>query len=506
MLTVGKLKQKAMGLWEPGDTLSQQVVRSGFWVFALSLTNRLFQLIRTIVLARVLAPSDFGLMGIVLLAMSTLDTFSQPGLQAALIQKKENIEEDLDSAWTASVLRGFVISVVLWLAAPYIALFFKTPAATSIMRVIGVSMLLNGLTNIGVVYFQKELEFNRQFVYQLSGTVADLVVAVTAALLLRNAWALALGLLAGDLVRLVISYRIHPYRPRTRFEPGRVLRLFSYGRWILLSNILIFIGGHGDDAIVGKVIGASALGLYQMAYRISQLAVTETTYVIGQMAFPAYSKLQDESANLRKAYFRIASFSAILSMLIAAGIVILGIDFTKIFLGEKWLPMTPALVMLAIAALVKSIVSTGSPLFMGSGNPAFEFQVQLVRALTIIVLIFPLSITWGISGAAFTVILSGLSMLGVWCLKIKNQLKLTPGDLAGVFAPPFVSSLAMASAIYLFKFLTKPIFPETLPLQIAWFLMAVCLAIGVYCGVIYLFQQAFPKYQILKEVVRVIKG
>ena len=506
MLTVGKLKQKAMGLWEPGDTLSQQVVHSGFWVFALSLTNRLFQLIRTIVLARVLAPSDFGLMGIVLLAMSTLDTFSQPGFQAALIQKKGNIEEDLDSAWTASVLRGFVISVVLWLAAPYIALFFKTPAATSIMRVISVSMLLKGLTNIGVVYFQKELEFNKQFVYQLSGTVADLVVAVTAALLLRNAWALALGLLAGDLVRLVISYRIHPYRPRTRFEPGRVLSLFSYGRWILLSNILIFIGSHGDDAIVGKVIGVSALGLYQMAYRISQLAVTETTYVIGQVAFPAYSKLQDEVTGLRKAYFRIASFSAILSMLIAAGIAILGTDFIQIFLGEKWLPMAPAMVMLAIAALAKSIVSTGSPLFMGSGNPEFEFQVQLVRALTIIALIFPFSMRWGISGAAFTVVLSGLSMLTVWYVKIKDQLKLTSGDLAGVFGPPFVSSLAMVVTIYLLRLLTKPICPNTLPMQVGWFLIAVSLAVSVYFGAIYLLQQAFPRHQILKEVARVMRG
>jgi O-antigen/teichoic acid export membrane protein len=481
-------------------------VRSGFWVFALNITNRLFQFIRTIVLARALAPSDFGLMGIALLAMSALDTFSQTGFQSALIQKKETIEHDLDTAWTVSVLRGLALFAILWLAAPYIALFFNTPAATPLMRVIGISMLLNGLTNIGVVYFRKELEFNKQFAYELSGTIADLVVAVTAALLLQSAWALALGLLAGDLVRLVMSYMIHPYRPKAKLEPERASRLFSYGRWILLSNILIFIGGHGDAAVVGRVIGASALGLYQMAIRIAQLAVTETTIVIGQAAFPAYAKLQDESANLRRAYFHIAGLSATLSMPIAAGVAMLGADFTEIFLGEKWLIMVPALVMLAVAALVKSMVWTGTPLFMGSGTPKFESQVQLVRALTIVVLIVPFSTTWGISGAAFTVVLSDLSMLTAWYLKTKIQLKVTLRDLAGVFAPPFVSSLTMVSVIYLFKFVTKPVLPDAPPMQIAWFLMVASLAVGVYCGAIYLFQQAFPKHQVLKEVARVIKG
>jgi lipopolysaccharide exporter len=506
LLTLQNLRERAKRLWEPGDTLSQRVVRSGFWVFALNVTNRLFQLIRTIVLARVLAPGDFGLMGIALLAMSTLDTFSQTGFRSALIQKKETIEDDLDAAWTVSVLRGLALFAVLWLAAPYIALFFNTPAATPLMRVIGISMLLNGLTNIGVVYFRKELEFNKQFVYQLSGTIADLVVAVTAALLLRSVWALAFGLLAGDLVRLVVSYRVHPYRPKASLEPGRVSSLFSYGRWILLSNILIFIGGHGDAAVVGRVIGASALGLYQMAIRIAQLAVTETTIVIGRAAFPAYAKLQDESADLRRAYFRIAGLSATLSMPTAAGVAMLGADFTKIFLGEKWLAMVPALVMLAIAALVKSVVWTGTPLFMGSGTPEFESQVQLARALTIIALIIPLSITWGISGAAFTVVLSDLSMLAAWYLKTKTQLKVTLRDLAGVFAPPCVSSLAMVSVMYLFKLVTQPVLPDTLPMQIAWFLVVASLAVGVYCGALYLLQQAFPKHQILKEVARVIKG
>jgi O-antigen/teichoic acid export membrane protein len=242
-----------------------------------------------------------------------------------------------------------------------------------------------------------------------------------------------------------------------------------------------------------------------MAYRISQLAVTEITYVVGQTAFPAYSKLQGELADLQRGYFRVAGFSATLSLPTATAIAMLGTDFTRVFLGEQWLPMAPVLALLALAALVKSIASTGSPLFMGSGSPQSEFQIQLVRGLTVAVLILPLSVTWGMSGAAFTVVLSGLGMLTVWYIKIKDQLQLAPTDLAGVLSPPFFSSLAMAGAIHLFRFLSQPLFPAAPPMQIAWFLLAVVFAVGIYSTAIYLCQRVFPKHQVLQEVARAIR-
>ena len=171
---------------EPGKTLSERVVKGGFWVFSLRITQQVFSLIRLIILARILSPNDFGLMGIALLVMATLDTFSQTGFQQALIQKKKDIKSYLDSAWTVLILRGFVLFTILYFIAPYAAIFFKAPEAKPIIQVIGFSVLLQAFTNIGVIYFQKELEFNKQFIYQLAGTLADFIVAVSAVLILRS--------------------------------------------------------------------------------------------------------------------------------------------------------------------------------------------------------------------------------------------------------------------------------------------------------------------------------
>ncbi|MBW2000976.1 MAG: oligosaccharide flippase family protein, partial [Deltaproteobacteria bacterium] len=156
------------------EPLSKKVIRGGIWVFALRFTNRGLGFVRTIILARLLAPSDFGLLGIAMLAIAALETFSQTGFQAALIQKKENVESYLDTAWTVSAVRGIMLFFILFFCAPIVAQFFKSPQATLVIKVIAISTLISGFRNIGILFFQKELEFNKQFIYELSATLVDI--------------------------------------------------------------------------------------------------------------------------------------------------------------------------------------------------------------------------------------------------------------------------------------------------------------------------------------------
>ena len=166
---------------EPGETLSQRAIRGGVWMLVLRVAERTLGLVRTVLLARLLVPDDFGVMGIALLAMSALETVSRTGFDVALVQKKGEIREYLDTAWTIQVIRGLLLSGVLLITAPLVARFFDSPESIAITRAIAVVELLKGLTNTGVIYFQRELEFSRQFIYQFSGTFANLAVAVSAA-------------------------------------------------------------------------------------------------------------------------------------------------------------------------------------------------------------------------------------------------------------------------------------------------------------------------------------
>lgn len=468
------------------EPLSKRVVRGGVWVFAIRITNRGLGFIRTIILARLLAPHDFGLLGIAMLAIATLETFSQTGFQAALIQKKENVESYLDTAWTVSAIRGIVLFLILFFSAPVVAKFFNSPQATLIIRVIAVSTLLSGFRNIGILFFQKELEFNKQFFYELSGTLVDITVAISLAIILRNVWALVWGGLAANFVRLFMSYIIQPYRPRIRFEKEKFQDLFGFGRWVLGSSILVFLITQGDDIFVGKMLGVTALGLYQMAYLISNLPATEITHVISQVTFPAYSKLQDDLPKLREAYLRVLQLTAFLSFPAAGLIFVLSPDFTRIFLGEKWMPMVPAMQVLCIFGMTRSFGATTGPLFHGVGNPKILTNLAMFQLLILAVIIYPLTKKWGLIGISVAVVIPNIITQLVAAFKVIHIIKARAFDFLMFLLLPFMATLAMIILILFFINFSE--------IYLSSFLICIFVGVITYLGIMYVLDLFYNSY------------
>jgi lipopolysaccharide exporter len=398
-------------LRHPGESLSQRVVHAGFWAFALRITSRLFGLARTIVLARLLAPNDFGLYGIALLSLSALETFSQTGFDQALIQKKEDTKPYLDTAWTVQVIRGFVLATLLVLGAPLVGSFFGEPRAVLLVQVLGAAVLLKSLRNIGIVYFRKDLEFHKQFLYEFGGTFADLAVAIPAAFILRSVWALVFGLLAGNSVRMVLSYFVHSYRPRLGFNNQQFRELFVFGKWLLGSSAIIFLITQGDDAFVGKLLGTTALGLYQLAYRISNFSATEITHVVSQVTLPAYSKLQTNVQSLLQAYGRVLRATFFVALPIAAFTAVLAPELTRVFLGEKWMPMTATVQVLCAFGFSRAINGTFGAFFQGIGMPRVITGVAATQLIVMAALIYPLTAKMGIMGTAIAVTFPNILVL-----------------------------------------------------------------------------------------------
>lgn len=492
-------KEMHNNIKKPGKTLPQKMVQGGAYLSSLKVIRKILSLVRLIIIGRILAPSDFGLMGIALLTMSAIETFSQTGYREALIQKKEDIRGYLDAAWTVLIIRGFIIFIVIYLLAPYASLFFHSPAVVSIIQVLGFAFFFEAFNNIGVVFFRKELEFRKVFIHRFVGISTNFVVAVIAALILRSVWALVLGLLAEKIVSIIVSYVIHPYRPRFSKDIEKARELFGFGKWILGSSIFVFIGEHIDDIFVGRVLSATALGFYQMAYRISNMLETEITQVITSVAFPAYAKLQDQAIRLRKAYFRIMRLTMAISIPLAVGMVFLAPEFTMVFLGEKWMSMVIVMQLLAVAGLIKSIISTGSPLFMGSGYPNYQFYMQLIRGVTIIIVIYPIIMYAGISGAALSVILSMVSMLIIWYPLSQKIIRASWKIYFSTLWPPVFCSLFMAGGLYIAKIFWEPV-GQSLVVGISIFFMIVIMSIGIYLAAMCLLHKYYPKYDIFKEV------
>ncbi len=467
----------------PCNDLSQRTVRGGFWVFLLRIVQQIFGLARLVILARLLAPHDFGLMGIALLTMSTLETFSQTGFQQALIQKGENIDSYLDAAWTVLVIRGLVLFGILYFAAPFAASFFDVPEAKTVIQVLGLSVLFQGLTNIGVVYFQKELEFSKEFIYQFAGTLVDFTVAILAVLILRNVWALVFGLLAGNAVRCIMSYSVHPYRPRLSRNLTKVIELFQFGKWILGSSMLLFLITQGDNMFVGKYLGITALGLYQMAYRISNLPATEITHVISSVTFPAYSKLQNNTPKMKEAYLKVLQIIAFLSFPISGMIFVLAPDFTMIFLGEKWMPMVPAMQVLAVFGLIRALAATTGSLFHGSGNPHFLTKLSILQLGLLVVIIYPFTERFGIVGTSIAVLISNFITQIVTTLILVKLIKVDLLELIRIVAGPGVTTIC----IFLCFYFILPLLSR----NIVVFMGVIILGTIIYTAIIYIIDRKY---------------
>jgi O-antigen/teichoic acid export membrane protein len=432
-------------------SLAYKVIGGTAWILSLRLINHVINIIRRVILARLLSPHDFGLMGVAFISITFLESLSKTGIHSALVQKEGDIRSYLDTVWTITSVRSIVIFSILFLSAPMISCFFNSPEAVPVIRLLGLSTLFTGFRNIGVIYFIKELEFKKQFIYEFAGIAVNLVVSVVLAILYQNVWALVWGWIAGSGVRLCISFIVHPYRPKMQFNKQKFCEIFNYGKWVAGSAILIYIINQGDDIFVGKLLGLTALGLYQMAYFVSNFIASEISQAISQVSFPAYSKLQDFIPKLRTAYSEILQLTALISFPIAGGIFVLCSDLTLFLLGEKWIAMIPALRILIAWGLIRSLGTLTGSLFQAVGRPDIATKLHFAKAILLLLTIYPFTKLWGISGAAIAVVLNAILVNPFAHYQVSILLKEQIGKFIKLIIIPTAGMLTMCPTIYLLK-------------------------------------------------------
>lgn len=324
----------------PSGSLTSRTIVSGLWTAFTNASGQILQITLLVVLARILSPADFGLYGIATLTLTALQRFSRLGFDTALIQRHEDdVDPYLDTMFTLQILRGFLIAGIAFVGAPLVAAFFSEPRATPILRVIGLVMALQALYNPGTVYFEKDLKFHKEFVMSFSGASSRFVASIGYALVSPTVWALVVGAVVGNAVQLVVSYAVHDYRPWPRFDRDRAAEMIDYGKWIFGSSVISFFYSDGDDIFVGRVLGSGSLGLYQIAYRLSNAPATEIAHTISRVSMPAYSKIQGDERALQEGFHRVLRFSSLASVPMGVGIAVVAPVFVPTFLGNGWGPM-----------------------------------------------------------------------------------------------------------------------------------------------------------------------
>lgn len=392
------------------QTLLARVVTAGFWAVAARFAARGITTIRAIILARLLSPENWGLYSVALLAMLLLERFSQTGVGAALVQRSGDIRGHLNTAWTMEFIRNSVISVALFAGAPLAASLLGGPDAEPLIRVVALGTLLNGFTNIGTVYLERDLDFKRFSVLQLSQRVAEVVVSIVLAFILGNAFALAFGVVAGNAARVVASYVLHPHRPRFELDLAKAKELYSFGVWLFFSAILNYLNENADDIVVSRVVGVVGLGLYRMAFNLSQAVATEIGNIVNQVAFPAYSSVQSDEDRVKKGLVGHVHMIALISTPIAFGTIAVAEPLTRVLLGEQWLGAIAAMQILSVTGLLRTLGVSVGAMFHGLGRPDIPTRLRFVKLAVLLVAVYPLTTRFGIEGAAIATVVAAASI------------------------------------------------------------------------------------------------
>ncbi|SFR66490.1 polysaccharide transporter, PST family [Halogeometricum limi] len=417
--------------------------------------GRILQLVMLLVLARLIGPTQIGLVGVALLALSGIKKFTNVGLDAALVHDEdENVDEHLNTVWILEIARGAIISGVLFLAAPFIAQILgdgNVESTTTLIRVIALSPLLLGFKNPGMVYFQKNLDFHKQFVYRVGGDVVQVVVAIAWALVSPTALSLVAGYVASDLLRLVLSYLLHDYRPGLGFSRESAGELINYGKWITGSSILYFLYSEGDDFFVGAFIGAAPLAFYQYAYRFSNAPATELTSVISSVMFPAFSRLQNDAEQLRSTFKKTLRVNAFISAPVAFGIAVVTPDFVMVALGEEWTSMVLPMQILAIYGFLRALGQTFGPIWKALGRPDLLTKLGALRVALIAIAIYPVTITWGYGIAGTAAVVTAIYIVPMMPIDIyitAKMLEMHWSETVREIAFPVAASAVMAGTVW----------------------------------------------------------
>ncbi|MHC4289735.1 MAG: lipopolysaccharide biosynthesis protein [Planctomycetota bacterium] len=474
--------------------LYKRSIKGGYWVFAIRFFTQLLGFVKSIIIFNFLFKENLELIIIAGLLMRVLTTFSESGFRAALVQKKEHIADYLDTAWVIGILRGVLLFVAIYFAAPLFASTKmvdpdKIPLAISVIRAMGICFLIGAFQNIGIVHFQKELQFHKTFWLRMAGTLTDIVLSITLVLIYQSVWAYVIARLVAAVVNLTMSYLLCSYRPKFHFVPEKACELWKFGKWLFGANIIGYLLNEGDDWFVGFYLGGGPLKLYRYAYNFSNMPATHITNTISQVSFPAYSKIQDNLPRLREAYLKVLQTTALISVPTAFLIFTLGPDFVRLFLVEESHAMIPVVQILAFKGLLKSLGSTALPLFRSVGKPQIGLYINIAQLIILAATIYPFVKLWGIAGAAFSTVFIGVFLNPVVLVQVCRILKCKFWDVLKYSLLPFVSSCIMGGIILV---IIKYLITES---TIVSFLGLAVLSIFLYLVILWVFDR-FSNYGI----------
>lgn len=429
-------------------SLLRSIAAGAAWTTGAQWFVQISQFAVSVVLARLLLPSDYGLVGMALALTGFVALFGNLGLGAALIQKKEIDDEYVSTAFWTTFAAGIVLLGIVYLAAPLAADFYNDSRVADVARVTALGLLVGPMNSIVTSLLERHMRYRVVAMLDISTALLGQATAVAFAFSGMGVWSLVAGTLVAQATRIPLAFLFERWLPGLAFSVAKLKDLFSFGGNLLAFNFVNFFNRNLDKLIIGRTLGASQLGYYDMAYQAMLKPLQNVSDTIGRPLFPALSSLQDDKKQAADIYLRVVAYVSLITFPAMLGLSAVAPDFVTVVLGNQWTPSIPVLQILALVGAIQSVAATVGSVYMSQGRSDLMLRIGFI-ATVLIASAFALGVVWGITGVAACY---AFATLVVWALSqtVANRLIALDGiTYWKALVPALRSGLAMMFIVLL---------------------------------------------------------
>ena len=460
------------------------------WSALMEVVSRVASPIVFVVLARLLSPNDYGVVATAMIAISFSQMFWDAGLSKALIQTKAAPEDAAHVVFWTNVVLGLLIYLLLFLAAPAIALFFKSPASGSVLRVLGIQIIIASLSSVQGALFVRELDFRGLFWIKLSTAFIPALFSIPMAFYGYGVWALVVGSLVGQIINLYLLWKKSTWRPKFCYDMVLAKSLFDFGFWVLLESFGAWLILWGDNLIVGRFLGVHDLGVYRTGWNLVAIIFGLALNPFLPVLYPTFARLQDNLPALRKAFNSGNRIVFALALPIGMGLFLVGPEMATMLFGEKWHGLGFVLGILGLVYSTSWLISLNTELYRAMGRPDINTKILYIYLLYFLPSLY-FAAQFGLeifSLTRFAVIFIGVPIQIYFCVKM---LGVSPFYLWHEGKPMILSTIIMAIGVGTLKWGFLPLIDVAhISITLLILIFAGCF---IYLSCLWLFDRDFVR-------------
>ena len=417
------------------------------WTVSERLSLQAVGLLISIILARLLEPSEFGLIGMLAIFTGVAQSILDSGFGSALIQKKDADQNDASSIFFFNLIVGFLLAAILSLGAPLIAKFFQQPILVQVTRVLSLSLIINAFSLVQTSLLTKAMDFRTQMKVSLIANIGSGVIGIVMAYQGFGVWALVVQIVSRSLFQAILLWFFNAWRPSLVMSLDSLKTMFSFGSKLLASGLLNTFFNNIYQTFIGRVFSVADLGFYSKGLQFEEAATHATSSALGRVLFPAMSAVQDDNQTLKKAYRKTIRLSAFLHFPLMISLWAIADPFFRLLLTDKWAPSIPYFQLMCIIGLLYPLHVLNLNILKVKGRSDLFLRLEFIKRLLVIINI-AITFRWGIIGLLYGNLIDSVIAYFINSYFSGQLIDYSQWDQIKDLIPSLVSALVMGAAMY----------------------------------------------------------